>query len=200
MPRLLHGTLASGNVYKVRLLLGLLNLPYEFVPVDLATGAHRSPDFLKLNPMGQVPVLQEGDLVIWDSQAILVYLACQYGTDPAGLDWLPLEPLALTRVMQWLSVSANDIDQSFTALRRHYLLNMPLDANRAEQRAHRLLQVMDTQLQTQDWLAGAQATIADIACFPYLSLAADSRIDLAPYSAVTAWLDRVRALPGFVKL
>jgi glutathione S-transferase len=193
--RQLYGTRQSGNVYKARLMLALLALPYEFVPVDLAAKAQRSPDFLRLNPMGQVPVLQEDDLVIWDSQAILVYLARQYGPD-----WLSLEPVALARVMQWLSVAANDIDQSFTALRRHYLLKLPLDVSRAEQRAQRLLQVMQAQLQTQDWLAGPQPTIADIACFPYLSLAADSRIDLAPYPQVQTWLERIQMLPGYVKL
>ncbi len=193
--RQLYGTRQSGNVYKARLMLALLNLPYEFVLVDLAAKAQRSPDFLRLNPMGQVPVLQEDEQVIWDSQAILVYLARQYGPD-----WLPLEPVALARVMQWLSVAANAIEQSFTALRRHYLLKLPLDVNRAEQKAQRLLQVMQAQLQTQDWLAAPQPTIADIACFPYLSLATDSQIDLTPYDQVQGWMGRIRALSGYVNL
>ncbi|HKK13872.1 MAG TPA: glutathione S-transferase N-terminal domain-containing protein [Gammaproteobacteria bacterium] len=86
----------SGNCYKVRLLLALLGLPWERVPVDLRRGEERRPEFLALNPRGQVPVLTDGDWVVWDSQAILVYLARRYG----GAQWLPQEARPLAEVQQ----------------------------------------------------------------------------------------------------
>lgn len=190
----LYGTMQSGNVYKVRLFLALLDLPYEFVPVDLANRAHRSPAFLQLNPFGQVPVLMEKNLILRDSQAILVYLAKQYGGDR----WLPADAAGTAKVMQWLSVATNEIEHSFTALRRHFLLSAPVDLVKAQRIAERLLQVMEHHLQTQQWLASAHPTLADIACFPSLDRAEDSQVDLSPYPQVVAWLHQIRQLPGYI--
>lgn len=194
MMRTLYGTMQSGNVYKVRLLLALLNLPYEFVPVDLRNRAHRSPDFLQLNPFGQIPVWVEETLILRDSQAILVYLAKH--DDSAS--WLPEDAAGMAKVMQWLSVAANEIEHSFTALRRHFLLNAPVEVTQAQRIAERLLQVMEHHLQEQPWLECNRPTIADIACFPYLSRAEDSRIDLSPYPQVTAWLHQIQQLPNYI--
>lgn len=197
--RKLYGTRMSGNVYKVRLLLSLLNLPYEFVTVDLATQEHRSPSFLRINPLGQVPVLVDsgsaGEIHIRDSQAILVYLARQYGGD-----WLPNDAVGMAKVMQWLSIAANEIEHSVTALRRHFLLGLSIDKAKAERTATRLLKIMDEHLQTQQWLECDRPTVADIACFPYLACAEDSQLNLTPYANVVAWLDRVRSLPGYICL
>lgn len=194
--RNLYGTMQSGHVYKVRLLLAFLNLPYEFVPVDLAHRANRVPAFLQLNPFGQIPVLVEETLILRDSQAILVYLAKQYG----GGSWLPEDAAGMAKVMQWLSVAANEIEQSFTALRRHFLLNAPVDVAKAQRIADRLLHVMEHHLQEQPWLECNRFTIADIACFPYLSRAEDSRIDLSAYPHVTAWLRQIQQFPGYINL
>ena len=95
----LYGHEMSGNSYKVRLLLDLLNLDYEWVKVDLMKGAHKSPEYLTLNPFGQVPLLIDGETRLADAQAILVYLARQYGGD----EWLPTEALPLAQVVRWLS-------------------------------------------------------------------------------------------------
>lgn len=194
VTRKLYGTLQSGNVYKVRLFLALLDLPYEFVPVDLMKGAHRLPEFLQLNPFGQVPVFTEETLILRDSQAILVYLAKQYG----GESWLPADAAGMAKVMQWLSVAANEIEHSFTALRRHFLLGAPCDVAKAQRIAERLLRVMEHYLQEQAWLACERPTIADIACFPYIDRAADSQIDLSPYPQVAAWLERIHQLPDYI--
>jgi glutathione S-transferase len=196
MSRKLYGTMLSGNVYKVRLCLALLDLAYEFVPVDLANRAHRADAFLQLNPFGQVPVLTEETLVLRDSQAILVYLAKQYG----GGIWLPDDAVEMAKVMQWLSMAANEIEHSFTALRRHFLLKLPIDVAKARRIAERLLHVMEHQLQKQAWLECNHPTIADIACFPYIDRAADAEVDLLPYPNVQAWLDRVRQLPYYIGL
>jgi glutathione S-transferase len=193
--RKLYGTRQSGNVYKVRLMLSLLDLPYELIIIDLAAKQHRSPEFLQLNPMGQIPVLIDGDVNIRDSQAILVYLAKQYGDE-----WLPLDAIGTAKVMQWLSIAANEIEHSFTALRRHFLLGAPIDLAKATRIARKLLEVIEQHLQTQQWLECNQPTIADIACYPYINLADDSRIDLSSYPNIISWLNAIQQLPGYTPM
>ncbi|NMG08676.1 glutathione S-transferase [Brasilonema sp. UFV-L1] len=113
----------SGNCHKVRLMLSVLGLEYELVPVVLKGGEQKTEEFLKLNPLGQVPVLRDGDVVIRDAQAILVYLARRYG----GEDWLPTEAESMSQVVQWLSTAANEIQHGVAALRKHFLLNAQID-------------------------------------------------------------------------
>lgn len=183
----------SGNCYKVRLMLSLLGLEHELVAVNLSAGEHKSSAFLTLNPLGQVPILIDGDVVIRDSQAILVYLARRYG----GEDWLPVEAEAMAKVGQWLSTAANEIQHSVAAARLHFIFNAKIDLELAQSRAFKILQVMDGHLQ-QDWLEGDRPTIADIACFPYIALAADGKIALEDYPHVIAWISRIKQLPGYV--
>ena len=93
----LHGTPLSGHTHRVGLMLNALGLAYRFVPAPKDVRA--SPAFLALNPLGQIPVLQDGDLVLADSNAILVYLARRYAPDA---DWLPREPVAAARVLAFM--------------------------------------------------------------------------------------------------
>jgi glutathione S-transferase len=192
----LYTGLGSGNAYKAELMLHLLGVPYESVSVSVRKGEHRSPEFLKLNPFGQIPVLVDGSNVLTDSQAILAYLATAY----AGGDserWFPREPLQLAAVMRWLSVAANEIQNTLTAARAVKLLGWPLDYDRAVKRGYDLLSLMDAQLREHEWLATAHATVADLACYPYILLAAEGGVDTRPYAAVDAWLRRVESLPRF---
>ncbi len=103
----LYGHPLSGNSYKVKLLLSLLNVSFDWVTVDLMAGEHKRPAFLALNPFGQVPVLVDGDVTLADAQAALTYIAKTYGDDT----WLPSEPLALAEVIRWLSTTAGKIRQ-----------------------------------------------------------------------------------------
>jgi glutathione S-transferase len=184
----------SGNCYKGRLILSLLGLEHELVPVDLSSGEHKSPAFLKLNPLGQVPVLTDGDVVIRDAQAILVYLARRYG----GEDWLPLEAEAMSRVVQWLSTAANEIQHGLATARRHFLFKAQIDLELANQTAHQILQILDKHLQERNWLECDRPTLADVACFPYVGLAPDGKISLEAYPHVVNWIDRIKKLPGYV--
>jgi glutathione S-transferase len=186
----------SGNCYKVRLLLALLKLDHELITVDVKSGAQKTPAFLALNAFGQVPVLVDGDLVLRDSQAILVYLAQQYG----GAAWLPQTAAAQSLVMQWLITAAHDIQQSLSAARIYHLLGRQLDIETATARAHNLLKVIDHHLAARQWLELDRPTIADIACFPYIALAEDGKISLADYPHVRAWCDRIKQLPGYITL
>ncbi|NJL58032.1 glutathione S-transferase, partial [bacterium] len=103
----LYGHEMSGNSYKARLLLELLKIEYEWIKVDLMIGEHKSPEYLALNPFGQVPLLVDGNTTLADAQAILVYLARQYGGD----QWQPLEALPLAQIVRWLSTTAGEVRQ-----------------------------------------------------------------------------------------
>jgi glutathione S-transferase len=191
----LYGHELSGNSYKVKLFLELLALDYEWVKVDLMKGEHKSPEFLALNPFGQVPLLVDGETVLADAQAILVYLARQYG----GESWLPLDAVSMSRVIRWLSTAAGEIRQGPENARLYHLFGATtINIDRAYQKAEYALSQLDGHLSTQTWLECDRPTIAELAVFPYVALAPDGHIDLAPYPHVLAWLDRVKQLPGFV--
>jgi glutathione S-transferase len=184
----------SGNCHKVRLMLSLLGIEYKTITVALLQGEQRSPEFLKLNPLAQVPVLVDGNVVIRDSQAILVYLARQYG----GGDWLPTEAESMAKVVQWLCFATNNIQTSLAAARIYFLFKGKADIESVQEKARQTLKILDEYLQNRNWLEGDRPTIADIACFPYIELAPDGKIELEPYPNVIAWLDRVKKLPGYV--
>ena len=188
---------ATGNSYKPRLLLELLDIKYEWVKVDLMKGEQKSPQYLALNPFGQVPLLVDGDTKLADAQAILVYLVRQYGGDL----WLPLEALPLAQVVRWLSTTAGEIRQGPEQARLYYLFGTTsINIERAQQQAERILSQLDQHLSTRNWLEFDRPTIADIAVFPYVALAPDGKIDLAPYPNVLSWIDRLKQLPGYLPM
>lgn len=193
----LYGHEMSGNSYKVRLFLELLNLEYEWVKVDLMKGEHKSPEYLALNPSGQVPLLVDNDTKLADAQAILVYLARQYG----GEQWLPLDALSLAQVIRWLSTTAGEVRQGPENARLYHLFGATsINIARAHQKAEYILTQLDKHLSTRTWLEFERTTIADIAVFPYIALAPDGKIDLAPYPNVLAWIDRIKQLPGYIPM
>jgi glutathione S-transferase len=196
MQLTLYTSLGSGNAYKVELLLRLLKLPYQARTVNLVRNENLSAEFLARNRFGQIPVLVDGDLVLTDSHAILMYLAGQY-PDASGHRWAPLEPALLARIMRWLSVSANEIQNGLAIPRAVKLLNWPYDYAQGVRMGYRILGIMDDHLAGREWLALSHATVADLACYPYVMLAAEGGIDTSGYPAVRAWLDRVESLPGF---
>lgn len=192
MMKLYHTEL-SGNCHKVRLMLSLLEIEHERVLIDLVNGEHKSTDFLKLNSLGQVPVLMDGDTLIRDSQAILVYLTRKYKRE----DWLPLEAESMAKVMQWLSFAANEINTSLFIARLHFRFGMDFDWETAQQKGKQVLQIINNHLQNRNWLECNSATIADIACYPYVGLAPEGKVALEPYPNILAWIDRIKQLPGY---
>lgn len=191
----LYGHEMSGNSYKVRLLLELLNLEYEWIKVDLMKGEHKQPEYLALNPFGQVPLLVDGETKLADAQAILVYLARQYG----GEQWLPTEALPLAQVIRWLSTTAGEIRQGPENARLYHLFKATnINIDRVQQKADHILTQLDQHLGQNTWLELNRPTIADVAVFPYVALARDGQIDLDKYPNVLAWIDRVKQLPGFI--
>lgn len=184
----------SGNCYKVRLLLALLGLPYEKVNVDFDANEQRRPEFLKLNPRGQVPVLEDEGRVLWDSTAILVYLARRYGGDR----WLPGHPWGMAEVTQWLALAQNEVLFGLARARAIKLFNRPGNLEEFQKMGSRALTVLEQRLAGHDWLALDCCTIGDIACYPYVGLAPLGGVSLEPYPAVRTWIGRVQALPGYV--
>jgi len=194
--KLYHHAL-SGHVHRVQLMLSLLGQPCELVPVDLMTKAQKSPAFLAMNPFGQIPVIQDGDVTLADSNAILVYLASRYA-QPG--EWLPSDPVGAAQVQRWLSVAAGLLAFGPARARVIQLFKMDVDPKDAIDRSHQLLQVMDAHLQHSPYLTGQRPTIADIANYSYLAHAPEGNVDLAAYAQVRAWLRRIEALPGFIPL
>ena len=191
----LHRHPLSGHSHRVQLALSLMGLPFELIDVDLMKAAHKSPEFLKLNPFGQVPVLEDGGTVVFDSNAILVYLAAKF--DPAGR-WMPRDPKGQADVQGWFSVAAGLIAFGPATARLITVFGAKRDAQDAIARAHALLKVMDARLATSAFLTGAAANLADVAAYSYIAAAPEGNVDLAAYAKVRSWLARVEALPGFV--
>lgn len=187
----------SGHSHRAELFLALLGLEAELVDVDLAAGAHKQTDFLAKNRFGQVPVLEDGDTVIADSNAILVYLANRY--DP-GNAWLPLDAVASADVQRFLSVAAGAVASGPAAARLVNVFGAALDHQRAIELARNVLGVLDSHLQGRDWLVGENPTIADVANYAYIAHAPEGDVSLDGYPNVRAWLGRVEALPGFVPM
>ncbi|NJP08968.1 MAG: glutathione S-transferase [Leptolyngbyaceae cyanobacterium RU_5_1] len=191
----LYGYELSGNTYKVKLLLALLGIDYTWVTVDLLKGEHKRPEFLTLNPFGQVPVLVEDGTAIADSQAILVYIARRYGSD----QWLPLEAEPLSRIVRWLSITAAEIHQGPASARLYYVFKATnLNIEDANQRSQFILTQLNQHLANREWLELGHPTIADVAAFPYVALAPDGKIALDEYANVLDWIERIKQLPGFI--
>jgi glutathione S-transferase len=191
--RRLYSHPLSGNAHKVRLLLAFSKLEYEEVVVDLLAGKHKSAEYLALNPLGQVPLLIDGDVTLRDSQAILVYLARRY----SGETWLPSDPAQMGAIVQWLSFAANEIHNGAFLARMHFLFKVDLDAARAQAGAHAALKILNDRLSTREWLELDRPTIADLACFPYIGLVPEGKVSLDDYPHVRAWIDRIKAIPGY---
>lgn len=197
-PLHLYRMAVSGHCHRVELMLSLLGLPYETVDVDLLAGAQRRPEFLALNPLGQVPVLADGEgLVLSDSNAILVYLARRYAPDGA---WLPRDAAGAARLQRWFSLAAGCLDSGPAKARFAALVGRPVDpACLAEGR--RLFDFMELELAGRDWLLdGPAPSLADIALYSYSAQAPIGGLSLEAWPRLRAWLARVEALPGFIPL
>ncbi|MGA9916123.1 MAG: glutathione S-transferase [Paraburkholderia sp.] len=195
-PIRLHTTLLSGHGHRVKLFLTLLDLPFEVIELDMRAGDNRRPEYLKLNPFGQVPTIEDGDTVLFDSNAILVYLAKRYG----DASWLPEDALGAAAVQRWLSLAAGQIAYGPCAARLVTVFGAPLHLDTAQNIALKLFDVLDAELANKDFAAGDRVSIADIAAHTYIAHAPEGGISLEPYPNIRAWLRRVEALPRFIAM
>lgn len=195
-PIQLYRHILSGHSHRAELFLSLLGLSFERIDIDLAAGVHKHPEFLKINPFGQVPAIDDGGLVISDSNAILVYLATQY----ADSSWLPRDPEGAAAVQRWLSVAAGQIAYGPAAARLVTVFGAKLDCDRAKTITHNLFKLMEAHLENQQFLVGDRPTIADVANYSYIAHAPEGDVSLQPYPNIRAWLTRIEQLPGFVPM
>lgn len=183
----------SGNGYKIRLLLAHLALPYQYIPIDILRGESRTQDFLEKNLNGRIPVLELDDgKHLPESNAILYFLS-------QGSTYWPGEGFAQAQVMQWLFFEQYSHEPNI-ATPRFWLKTKVLDDSplhrellAQKQRAgNQALAVMNAHLASGPFFVGEQYTIADIALYAYTHVAGEGGFDVSQYSAVVAWLQRVR--------
>ena len=185
----------SGHSHRARLFLSLLGLQTELVEVDLMKGAHKAPEFLKLNRFGQVPVLVDDGTAVSDSNAILVYIAKKYDKK----EWLPESPKAAAAIQRWLSVAAGEIAYGPAAARLITVFGANYDPEQVIARAHDVLKLIEAELEGHEYISHDHPTVADVALYSYIARAPEGNVDLKDYPNVNAWLRRIEALPGFVE-
>lgn len=194
-----YGDIKSGNCYKIKLLMCLLDIEHEWIHVDILGNETRSPGFLAMNPNGKIPVLEiEPGICLAESNAILNYLA-------EGSAFLPQDRLQKARVLQWQFFEQYS-HEPYIAVARYIAkyLGLP-DARKQEYLSkqnggHKALRVMETQLEKTLYLAGDLYTIADISLYAYTHVAHEGGFDLCAYPAVSAWQKRVAAHPKHVTM
>ncbi len=171
---------AQSRAAIVRWYLEELSLPYEFVLLDMKAGAHKSPDFLAINPMGKVPALVDGDLKLWESGAILLYLADSQGK-------MPTDPGQRGAIYQWVLFANSTLTQAMVGEAR-------------ETQLPKLLGAVDQSLTGQEFFVGGEFSVADVAMGSILSYAQMLfQIDFSPYPAIQAYLDRIGQRSAFRK-
>ena len=182
----------SGNCHKIRMMLSFLNIEYERVDIDLLKKDQLHPDFVKLNPLHKVPVLDDDGVILRDSAAILIYLARKYGKQ----EWYPDDPLAMAEIQQWLSFSVNEVFNGLAISRAIIIFKRDMDLTEPRRIAKDALATMEHQLKDHDWLALNRLTLADLACYPYTALIHEGELSLDAYPAIRAWFKRIEAIPN----
>ncbi|WP_332303206.1 glutathione S-transferase family protein [Rhizobium sp. GR12] len=192
----LYDSRFSGNSWKIRILLNQLQKPFKRHTLDLESGETKTDEFYKLNRFSRIPVLQlEDGRTIVESAAILLHLA-------EGSPLLTDDSYMRSQVIGWLFFEQGDLQRSIPLARMYHIRGI---ADKMSQQIERLhadgylgLEKLDRWLATNDWLVGEGYTLADLALFPYVSLAHEGKFDMERFPHISAWLDRVRSQPGLL--
>jgi len=195
MIKLYHFPL-SGHAHRVELFLSLIGADYEIVTVDLAGGEQKTEAFLKINPSGQVPAIVDGDVMIADSNAILVYLAKKY----ADASWYGDDAVKAAEIQRWLTVAASEVKFGPADARLVNVFGAGLDHEKAKSIAYTLFDKLNKHLNNRDFLVGTNPTIADVALYTYIAHAPEGDVALEPYAHIRAWIERIEDLKGFVPM
>ncbi|MGQ7848220.1 glutathione S-transferase family protein [Granulosicoccus sp. 3-233] len=188
----IHHFELSGHSHRVALFAELAGIEHEIVLVDLPNGEHKQAPFLALNPAGQVPVIEDNNVVVSDSNAILVYLARKYAPT-----WLPTEPHLEAEVQKFLTLAAGEQAYGPAAARLNTVFNANFDIDFTHALAHRYLARIDQHLKGRDFLVGDAPTIADVALYSYTAHAPEGNVSLDAYPNVLRWLASIEGLQGF---
>ena len=184
----------SGNCQKIRMLLSFLSLDYERVNIDLRKRDQMDPEFIALNSLHKVPVLDDDGLILRDSAAIMIYLIRKYGRP----EWYPESPEAMAEIQQWLSFSVNEVFNGLAMARAIIIFKRDADLEVARTIAATALQEMEHRLRDREWLALDRFTIADLACYPYTALIHEGELSLDDYPSIRGWCRRIEALEHYV--
>jgi glutathione S-transferase len=193
----LYNVAYSGNSYKVRLLLAHLGIPCEIVEIDILKGESRTAEFLKINPNGRTPVLDDNGFILAESNAILAYLAC-------GTNFLPDDQKKFGLVFQWMFFEQYS-HEPFIATSRFWLQHKPDSPEKTALLASKrdggwaALKVMEEHLTKNDFLVG-DYSIADIALFAYTHVSDEGGFPLNDFPRITAWIERMKTQPGFISM
>jgi glutathione S-transferase len=193
----LYNVAYSGNSYKVRLLLAHLGLPYEVIEVDILKGESRTAEFLKVNPNGHTPVLDDNGFVLAESNAILAYLA-------NGTKFLPDDRKEFGQVFQWMFFEQYS-HEPFIATSRFWLQHKPDSPEKTALLESKrdggwsALKIMEDHLSKNKFFVG-EYSIADIALFAYTHVSHEGGFPLDDFPKIREWIERVKAQPGFVSM
>jgi glutathione S-transferase len=189
----LYDYAASGNCFKVRLLMALLGTEYERVSVDIFAGDTLTPEFGRLNPVRETPVLELDDgNVLTQSNAILWYLA-------EGSRYLPQTAFERGEVVQWLSFEQERVMSGIGSARFRIVTGRDIDVVPTRLALGRTaLETLERRLDWRRYLVGDRCSIADVSNYAYAHVARDAGYDMAEYPAVSRWLELVEDEPGFV--
>lgn len=188
----------SGNAYKAKLLLHQLSVEYEGVTVDIFAGEHKKEEFSALNPNCKIPVLADGDFVMWESNAILFYLAKKFSPNP----YLSDDPETYGLIAQWTFFGKTTIDPNL-ALARYFAKFLPPDQvppgtmEKLHVQGNAALAILEDHLSRTEFLCG-DYSIADIACYPYTMLCEEGGFNLGTYPSVRRWCESVEETPKFI--
>lgn len=194
-PIKLYRNPISGHCHRVELMMALLDLPYETIDLDMKNGAHKAPNYLKINPFGLVPAIDDNGIILSDSNAILIYLEKKYND---GYEWFPQDPVKASEVQRWLSVAAGEIAYGPCAVRLVKVFGVELDYQKALQQTNAFFAVLEPLLAERNFLAGEAITLADIAGYSYIAHVPEGGVSLGPYPAIRAWLERIESQPRFI--
>ncbi len=184
----------SGNAHRVELALSLLGLPYEAEEVNLGGGEQRADWFKKLNPVGKVPVLVDGETVLTESTAILTYLATKFDDGT----WMPEDAALEAEVHKWFARAATVLAAGPAAARLITLFGAGFNPEETIQKGHDFLALLEADLEGLDFLVANRPTFADVAVYTYVAHAPEGHVSLEAYTNVRRWLAAIEALPGFV--
>ena len=191
----IHSFSLSGHAHRVRLFASVAGITHKVIHVDVPAGEHKQAPFLALNPLGLVPVIEDGDTVIHDSISILVYLARKYA--PA---FIPQDPQQEAEMHRFLAMSAGEISYGPGAARLINVFNAPLDPVFAKATAEKVLTKLEAHLIGREFLVANSISLADFAIYSYVAHAPEGDVSLAPYSNVLRWLANMEALKGFIPM
>ncbi|MFT5595138.1 MAG: glutathione S-transferase [Bermanella sp.] len=191
----IHSFPLSGHAHRVQLFASVAGIAHQIVHVDLPAGEHKQAKFLTLNPLGIVPVIEDGDAIVHDSISILIYLARKYA--PA---FIPEDLQQEAEMYRFLAMSAGEISYGVGAARLINVFNSPSDPVFAKATAEKALIKLEQQLVGRDFLVANKISLADFAIYSYVAHAPEGDVSLEPYPNVRRWLTNIESLKGFVPM